>query len=262
MAIEGTVRVWLEDEGWGVIDTDQTPGGCWTHFSSVHTAGYRTLSAGQKVMVDWEVGGQDGYAFRAVRAWPAGEQPVDQMVTPGGAHGSAYSSSLTLAWDNGTTLLTQPPERRPDVEAEQPAPLIQLDDASIYLHSLRAWREGFAFAITAKLTAGAALGDYWPHLLVEGRRAESGSIWELGGAFFPLTVVMDNGPSLAVKNADHESPFAGGVFSLTGEGLFDTWTEQYWVAPLPMSGPIEFTIDWQDLGPSGSTVIDSASLHA
>lgn len=42
MTTQGTVRVWRDDQGLGcrVIDTDQTPGGCWTHFSSVHMSGY------------------------------------------------------------------------------------------------------------------------------------------------------------------------------------------------------------------------------
>ena len=29
----GTVRVWHTEEGWGVIDCPDTPGGCWVHFS-------------------------------------------------------------------------------------------------------------------------------------------------------------------------------------------------------------------------------------
>ncbi|MFF7232620.1 hypothetical protein [Streptomyces sioyaensis] len=36
MAAIGIVREWHSDEGWGVIDSDTTPGGCWAHFGSVY----------------------------------------------------------------------------------------------------------------------------------------------------------------------------------------------------------------------------------
>lgn len=29
----GTVRVWHTEEGWGVVDCPDTPGGCWVQFS-------------------------------------------------------------------------------------------------------------------------------------------------------------------------------------------------------------------------------------
>jgi CspA family cold shock protein len=103
MTTEGTVRVWRDDEGWGVIDTAQTPGGCWTHFSSVHMSGYRTLHAGEGVLVDWEAADQDGYAFRTVRTWPADEQAIDPVSRTGDPNSSAYSSSLTITWEDGTT---------------------------------------------------------------------------------------------------------------------------------------------------------------
>lgn len=71
MTVLGVVRSWSDDDGWGVIDSLETPGGCWTHFSSVDMPGYRTLSPGQGVTLDWEPAVQDGFAFRAVRARPA-----------------------------------------------------------------------------------------------------------------------------------------------------------------------------------------------
>ena len=54
MATLGTVRDWTDDEGWGVIDSSATPGGCWTHFSHLAVPGYRTLRAGQVVEMEWE----------------------------------------------------------------------------------------------------------------------------------------------------------------------------------------------------------------
>lgn len=68
----GVVREWHDDEGWGVIDSPETPGGCWTHFTHIDAAGYRTLRAGQQVDLAWEQPGQDGYPFRAVRVRPLG----------------------------------------------------------------------------------------------------------------------------------------------------------------------------------------------
>ncbi len=66
----GTVRFWLDEEGWGVIDCPKTPDGCWAHWSTLEMDGYRTLSAGQAVELTWERARQDGYDYRAVTARP------------------------------------------------------------------------------------------------------------------------------------------------------------------------------------------------
>jgi CspA family cold shock protein len=65
-----TVREWRDDEGWGVLDSPDTPGGCWTHVSHIEMSGYRVLSPGQAVRLEWESPGQDGYGYRAVRVVP------------------------------------------------------------------------------------------------------------------------------------------------------------------------------------------------
>lgn len=64
------MRVWHAEEGWGVLDSSETPGGCWTHFSDVEMDGYRELVAGQQVDLEWERADQDGFSFRAVRVLP------------------------------------------------------------------------------------------------------------------------------------------------------------------------------------------------
>jgi len=66
----GTVRFWLDDEGWGVIDCAETPGGCWAHFSCVEMEGFRTRMAGQQVNLDWAPAQQDGFAYQAVSVAP------------------------------------------------------------------------------------------------------------------------------------------------------------------------------------------------
>jgi CspA family cold shock protein len=65
--VQAVVREWFPDLGWGVLDSPETPGGCWTHYSHIEMTGYKTLTAGQAADLTWESPGQDGYAFRAVR---------------------------------------------------------------------------------------------------------------------------------------------------------------------------------------------------
>ncbi len=98
MATRGTVRSWHADDGWGVLDSPATPGGCWAHFSAVLVPGYRALEPGEAVELTAEAGVQDGYAYRAVEVWPAGQAPVrtdDRCVGPS----PAYCSALTLTFD-------------------------------------------------------------------------------------------------------------------------------------------------------------------
>lgn len=65
---DGVVREWHDDEGWGVVDSPATPGGCWVHYSVVAMEGYRSLAVGDVVELDVERAAQDGYRFRAVSA--------------------------------------------------------------------------------------------------------------------------------------------------------------------------------------------------
>ncbi|WP_062428985.1 cold shock domain-containing protein [Herbidospora daliensis] len=66
MGVRGVVREWHADLGWGVIDSPETPGGAWAHFSHIQADGYRALRAGQAVDLEFEAPGQDGYPYRAV----------------------------------------------------------------------------------------------------------------------------------------------------------------------------------------------------
>lgn len=69
----GTVRMWNDEEGWGVIDSDLTPGGCWGHYSTIVGEGFRTVEVGTTVELDWEqVTDQDGYQYRATRIEQSG----------------------------------------------------------------------------------------------------------------------------------------------------------------------------------------------
>ena len=98
MSNSGVVRSWLDDAGWGVIDSTLTPGGCWTHFSVLAVRGHQRLAPGQAVELEWERAEQDGFRYRAVRVWPAGKEPVDAAASSGSASG-AYASTLEITWD-------------------------------------------------------------------------------------------------------------------------------------------------------------------
>ncbi|KUH38978.1 MULTISPECIES: cold-shock protein [Streptomyces] len=68
----GTVREWRDEEGWGVLDCPETPGGCFGHYSAVEMPGFRALAPGQRVELTWEAPGfrQDGYDYRALTIVP------------------------------------------------------------------------------------------------------------------------------------------------------------------------------------------------
>lgn len=97
MQTTGVVRFWHDDDGWGVIDSAQTPGGCWTHCSVVQVPGHRTLAPGEHVTLEWEAADQDGFAWRATLAFPTSQRgPVDDTHI---APTQAFSSTLTMEWD-------------------------------------------------------------------------------------------------------------------------------------------------------------------
>lgn len=98
MTTTGSVRSWFGEEGWGVIDSADTPGECWTHFGDVLVLGYKELTAGQLVNLDWEPAEQGGYRFRAIRVWPTRTDPIETPPVTGSS--SAYSSTLTITFDN------------------------------------------------------------------------------------------------------------------------------------------------------------------
>ncbi len=92
----GRVREWHPEKGWGVIDSAETPEGCWASSSQVLVAGYKSLEPGQTVELLYEVADQDGYRFRAVEVWPAarrGSGPRRRARGPSGPCPSPARSS-------------------------------------------------------------------------------------------------------------------------------------------------------------------------
>lgn len=67
--VRGTVKVWNDDEGWGVLVSPEAHGEVWAHFSHIDSEGYRTLEPGAAVAFDYVAvpGGQDGYDYRATQ---------------------------------------------------------------------------------------------------------------------------------------------------------------------------------------------------
>lgn len=93
------VREWHDEEGWGVLDSEATPGGCWTHYSALDMDGYAAAKPGQGAVLVYEQANQDGYDWRALRVRldgvPARPEPVRPSTSPSSAHGS----SLEITFD-------------------------------------------------------------------------------------------------------------------------------------------------------------------
>jgi cold shock protein len=103
MPSEGTVREWSDDRGWGVIDSADTPGGCWVHFSYIVTDGLGTLMPGDHVTFTYEALRQDEFDYRAVLVWPPGVEPgTPQRARHYDGPSAAYQSSLTIRSSDGT----------------------------------------------------------------------------------------------------------------------------------------------------------------
>lgn len=71
--VRATVRDWHDEEGWGVLDCPETPGGCFAHFSVLEMDGYHSLTPGSTVeLAAWEALSfkQDGFDYTATRVVP------------------------------------------------------------------------------------------------------------------------------------------------------------------------------------------------
>lgn len=102
MSTRGVVRDWHDEEGWGVIDSPETPGGCWIHYSAAMTT-HDGLRPGQDVTLTYEQVEQDGYHYRAHRAWPWGQDPAQRPgTTVFNDRSGAFTSTLTLTYDDPT----------------------------------------------------------------------------------------------------------------------------------------------------------------
>lgn len=97
------MREWSDDRGTGVIDSADTPGGCWVHFSHVVTDGAASLSPGDRITFTCEAVRQDEFNYRALLVWPVGVKPgTSPRARDQDGASNAYRSSLTIHWSKGT----------------------------------------------------------------------------------------------------------------------------------------------------------------
>ncbi len=102
------MREWSDDLGMGVIDSADTPDGCFVHFSDIVTDGVRSLSPGDEVTFTHEAVPQDGFSFRAVLVWPPGVQPgTPPRARAQDGPSAAYRSRLTIHRSDGTVTVTE-----------------------------------------------------------------------------------------------------------------------------------------------------------
>lgn len=59
------------DEGWGVLEAEELPGGCWAHVSAIDAEDCRGLEPGAAVALWWSRVQQGSHPFRADRVLPA-----------------------------------------------------------------------------------------------------------------------------------------------------------------------------------------------
>ena len=68
--MQGTVKWFNNDKGYGFISNDDGSGDVFVHFSAIQTTGFRTLSEGQKVSFDVEEDPRNAGKLRAVNVKP------------------------------------------------------------------------------------------------------------------------------------------------------------------------------------------------
>ena len=132
----GTVREWSDDHGWGVIDSADTPGGCWVHFSMIVSEGFRSLRPGDHVTFTYEAPGQDGFNYRAALVWPPGVRPGTPQRPAQERPSAAYRSSLTIRWPDGSVTKGVPGRG----QGEDPRPTVQLASLAAGTRTLTASR--------------------------------------------------------------------------------------------------------------------------
>jgi cold shock protein len=96
----------------GVIDSADTPGGCWVHFSHFVTDGEGRPRAGDQVTFTYEALPQDEFSYRAVLVWPLGADPGTSRAGHQDGPSAAYQSRLTIRWSDGIVTERIPDQKR------------------------------------------------------------------------------------------------------------------------------------------------------
>lgn len=115
--VRASVREWYADEGWGVLESPETPGGCWVHFSviesrpiesqaSTYKTTYKTLTVGESVELEWGSPGQDGFDFRARAVRRLSDRPAIEALSFSLADGHPVDGpGWVYAWIHGRRVL-------------------------------------------------------------------------------------------------------------------------------------------------------------
>jgi cold shock protein len=111
MESKGIVRAFDQDSGVGVIDSPDTPGGCWVHFSAIDMDGYRALDPGEEVTFSFESVPQDGFSHRALEVRRKGVRVRNRPVPPRVDSDSAYTSELRITYPDGQVKVIHPDKR-------------------------------------------------------------------------------------------------------------------------------------------------------
>jgi CspA family cold shock protein len=61
----GRVKFYKAERAWGGIESDETPGHVWVHFSVIQGDGFRELVEGELVEFRYEAAIQDSWRYRA-----------------------------------------------------------------------------------------------------------------------------------------------------------------------------------------------------
>jgi CspA family cold shock protein len=94
--VEAVVRSWNDEEGWGVLDSQATEGGCWAHHSALDMNGHASATAGQRARLVYEQAEQDGFRWRAIRVTLDGVPPRHVPNVSVDNRSAAYRSHLTI----------------------------------------------------------------------------------------------------------------------------------------------------------------------
>ena len=92
----GTVVVWHDERGWGLVALADSGDEVWAHFSSVEGRASGTLEVGEEVVV-WDQPGSRPGTRQAVRVVPTTN--VDPRAGRPQPPSEAYRSSLTIIDD-------------------------------------------------------------------------------------------------------------------------------------------------------------------
>jgi len=104
VAVQPTVATltdWIAEEGWGVLQCELTPGGCWFLFNALVGLHPEELRVGRDYQLVFEPAEQDGYAYRAIAVAPIGRSVERPQKTDGAANPGHYASVLALTFDEG-----------------------------------------------------------------------------------------------------------------------------------------------------------------